>query len=55
MGTATTQTPTSVVPESHIYEYSQSSGSGGVLLNKQTGELHLVNVVTAKKKKVTLK
>ena len=51
MGTATTQSPTSVVPESHIYEYTVQ-GSAGILLNKQTGELHVINLIAKKKIKV---
>ena len=61
MGTMTTQTSTSVVPESHVYEYiiqptNLSIGNqGGFLLNKKTGEMHKVTYANAQKIKVTEK
>ena len=40
MGTATTQSPTSVVPESHVWEMVEV-GSSGFAINKVTGEVKL--------------
>ena len=61
MGTMTAQTPTSVVPESHVYEYIIQptnlgmGNQGGFLLNKKTGEMYQVTFVNAQKVKVTEK
>ena len=61
MGTMTAQTPTSVVPESHVYEYIIQptnlgmGNQGGFLLNKKTGEIYQVTFVNAQKVKVTEK
>ena len=61
MGTMTTQTPTSVVPESHVYEYIIQptnlgmGNQGGFLLNKKTGEMYQVSFGNAQKVKVTEK
>ena len=40
MGTATTQSPTSVVPESHVWEMVDV-GDKGFAINKVTGEVKL--------------
>ena len=40
MGTATTQSPTSVVPESHVWEMVEVSDRG-FAINKVTGEVKL--------------
>ncbi len=61
MGTMTTQTPNSVLPESHVYEYIIQptnlgmGNQGGFLLNKKTGEMYQVSFGNAQKVKVTEK
>ena len=61
IGATSTQTPYSMVPESHIYEYIIQptnlgmGNQGGFLLNKKTGEMHQVSFGNAKKIKVTEK
>ncbi len=61
MGTMTTQTPTSVLTESHVYEYIIQptnlgmGNQGGFLLNKKTGEMYQVSFGNAQKVKVTEK
>ena len=61
MGTMTTQTPNSVLPESHVYEYIIQptnlgmGNQGEFLLNKKTGEMYQVSFGNAQKVKVTEK
>ena len=61
MGTVTTQTPTSVVPESHVYEdiiqptNLGMGDQGEFLLNKKTGVMYQVSFGNAQKVKVTEK
>ena len=61
MGTVTTQTPTSVVPESHVYEdiiqptKLGMGNQGGFLLKKITGEMYQVSFGNVQKVKATEK